>query len=77
MMFGDGWCGLPYSYYEASDKTPRDKIAGPERRLLLDHFASAALTGLLAHPDREGTYRDICEQAYDLAQEMLSTRERN
>ena len=48
-----------------------------ERQRLLDQFAAAALTGLLAKPD-DGSYDDAwhCRAAYSLADAMLAERER-
>jgi len=47
-----------------------------ERQRLLDQFAAAALTGLLAKPD-DGSYDDAwhCRAAYSLADAMLAERE--
>lgn len=39
-----------------------------------DQFAMAALTGMCAHPDCEGSYRDIAEQVYRLADAMEAAR---
>ena len=42
---------------------------------LLDQFAMAALTGMCAYPDCEGTYDDIAMQVYQIAQAMMKARE--
>jgi hypothetical protein len=41
---------------------------------LRDHFATAALTGLLAHSDAYATYGDAASEAYGYAAAMLAER---
>lgn len=41
---------------------------------LRDQFAMAALTGMCAHPDCEGTYEEIANQVYRLADAMMNAR---
>lgn len=44
---------------------------------LHDFFAAAALTGLLADPDRNGTAKDFARDAYTLADEMMKARDQS
>ena len=48
-----------------------------ERAELRDRFAMAALTGMLANPNSDGTQYDYAKWAYEYADAMLKFREEN
>ena len=49
----------------------KDVVQGMSLR---DYFAAAALAGLLADPDRNGTAKHFARDAYTLADEMMKAR---
>ncbi len=45
-----------------------------EERTLRDEFAMAALTGLLACPESQGTWKEFADFAYEQADAMMTVK---
>lgn len=68
----DGGPAFPVT---ASTGDPRDGVYCRDGMTLRDWFAGKALSGILADPNSDGSYKGVAESAYGFADAMLAARE--
>lgn len=61
---------VPYAFPSQIDPNDLDE----KGMTLRDYFAAKALQGIMADPGAEGTWNDIAQRSYNLADAMLKAR---